>query len=237
MTKIDPQEPPCMIEAVGTTERIRRAYDLWSAIYAKVAGPLEHGPRLRALELAGIQPLDIVLEVAVGTGAILLEVLKRVDKRKIVYGTDLSPKMLHKARQLAHDEGHANLGLYRADARQLPFRGEAFDVIYSSYFLDLLELKDMPPVLDGFKRVLRPGGRLVLVNLSKEYADKISWIERFYLWLPAAWVPYLLGSCRPVFMQELVEAQGFIEVKREFIRGLTHSEIVTARKPSNSRHR
>src|SRR5438876_3220885 len=233
MAKIDREEPPRMIEAVGTAERIRRAYDLWSTIYAKVASPLERGPRLRALELAGVQPQDTVLEVAVGTGAIFLEILKRVDKRKTVYGIDLSSKMLHKTRQLIHDEGYDNVGLYQADARQLPFRPEAFDVIYSSYLLDLLELRDMPKVLHEFRSVLRPGGRLVLVNLSKEDADKISWMERFYLWLPAAWVPYLLGSCRPVFMQTLVKAQGFIEVRREFMRHLTHSEIVTARKPNS----
>jgi hypothetical protein len=57
-------------------------------------------------------------------------------------------------------------------------------------------------------------------------------MERLYLWLPGAWVPYLLGSCRPVFMEDLVKAQGFIEVKREFLRDLTHSEIVAARKPN-----
>lgn len=70
----DPLGSGHMIEAAGTTEQIRRAYDLWSYVYARVAGPLERGPRLRALELAAIQPMDRVLEVGVGSGAILLEI-------------------------------------------------------------------------------------------------------------------------------------------------------------------
>ena len=74
-------------------------------------------------------------------------------------------------------------------------------------------------------------GRVVLVNLSREDSEKLTWMERFYSWLPPAWVPYLLGSCRPVFMEPLVEAQGFVEIKREFMSQLTRSEIVTARKP------
>ena len=181
MSKTDPEEPPRMIEAMGTTEQIRRAYDLWSTIYAKVAGPLEQGPRLRALELACIQPQDTVLEVAIGPGAIFLEVLKRVDKRIVVYGIDLSSKMLLKTKRFIDAEGYDNASLCRADARLLPFRTEVFDVIYSSYLLDLLKLRDMPQVLGEFKRVLKPGGRLVAVNLSKQVDDRISWMERLYL--------------------------------------------------------
>jgi len=230
--KADPQEPPGMIEAVGTTDQIQRAYDLWSTVYARIAGPLERGPRLRALELASIQPADTVLEVGVGTGAIFLEILGRVKETKFVSGIDLSSKMLHKTRQLIQDRGCRNAGLYQADVRQLPFQSNTFDIVYSSYLLDLLELRDIPRALNEFARVLKPGGRLVLVNLSREDADRISWMERLYLWLPATWVPFLLGSCRPVFMETFLQSQGFIAVQREFIRHITHSEIVTARKPN-----
>jgi len=72
-----------VIEAAGTTQQIRRAYDLWSFVYGRVAGPLERGPRRRALELATILPGDRVLDVAVGTGAILLEILKRGENRAL----------------------------------------------------------------------------------------------------------------------------------------------------------
>lgn len=221
-----------MIEAAGTTEQIRRAYDLWSYIYATVAGPLERGPRMRGLELATIQPADRVLEAGVGTGAIFLEILQRGDGRNPVCGIDLSSAMLQRTMHFIRNTGYRNAGLYQADSRQLPFPDATFDVIYSSYLLDLLELKDMPRVLCEFKRVLRPGGRVVLVNLSREDSEKLTWMERFYSWLPPASVPYLLGSCRPVFMEPLLRAQGFVDVTREFMRQITHSEIVTARKPA-----
>jgi Methylase involved in ubiquinone/menaquinone biosynthesis len=229
--KADPQEPPRMIEAAGTTDEIRRAYDLWSTVYAKIAGPLEHGPRLRALELAGILPEDTILEVGVGAGAIFLEILRRVGQPNRITGIDLSLKMLHKTRQLTQDRGNCNVGLYQADARQLPFRSCKFNVIYSSYVLDLMQLRDIPQVLREFRRVLKSGGRLVLVNLSREQTDKISWMERLYSWLPRTWVPYLLGSCRPVFMEAFLRSEGFVEVQRELMHHLTRSEIVTAQKP------
>jgi ubiquinone/menaquinone biosynthesis C-methylase UbiE len=231
--KTGAQQIPSMIEAAGTTDRIRRAYDLWSFVYAKVAGPLEHGPRLRALELADVQPRDTVLEAGVGTGAIFLEILKRVDRARVVFGIDLSLKMLRKTQRLVRDQGYRNAALYQADVNQLPFQGRTFGVIYSSYLLDLLKLKDIPRALSEFRRVLKPGGRLVLVNLSRENTQRISWIERFYLMLPSAWVPYLLGSCRPIFTETFLRASGFIDVQREFVSHLTHSEIVRARKPNS----
>jgi phosphatidylethanolamine/phosphatidyl-N-methylethanolamine N-methyltransferase len=132
---------PCsgqMIEAAGTTEQIRRAYDLWSYIYARIAGPLERGPRLRALELATTQPVDRVLEVGVGTGAIFLEILKQGNARNRVCGIDLSAAMLQRTKHLISENGYRDAGLYQADARHLPFPDAVFDLIYSSYVLDLL---------------------------------------------------------------------------------------------------
>src|SRR5262245_43039187 len=106
-----------VIEAAGTTQQIRRAYDLWSYVYARIAGPLERGPRLRALELVTIRPGDQVLEVAVGTGAILLEILKRGDRLGTVYGADLSSRMLQRTKRLIEEAGYSNARLYQADTR------------------------------------------------------------------------------------------------------------------------
>ena len=220
-----------MIEAKAPTQRIRRAYDFFSLFYGALVAPLERKPRMLGLEKAGIQPQDKVLEVAVGPGATLAEILKRVDRTTVVYGVDLSLKMLEKARRRVSAAGYANLDLQEADARQLPFPDGTFDVLYNSYMLDLIPLGDLPVVLGEFRRVLKPGGRLVLVNMSKENEGVLTWYERFYQRLPARLVPYLLGGCRPALAEDLVNQAGFREVTRDYIRHIFSSEIVTARKP------
>jgi demethylmenaquinone methyltransferase/2-methoxy-6-polyprenyl-1,4-benzoquinol methylase len=173
-----------------------------------------------------------VLEVAVGPGATLTEILKKVDRTTVVYGVDLSPKMLEKARRRVSDAGYANLDLQEADARQLPFPDGTFDVLYNSYMLDLIPLGDLPVVLGEFRRVLKAGGRLILVSMSKENASARTWYERLYQRLPARLVPYLVGGCRPALAEDLVKQAGFSEVTRDYIRHILPSEIVTARKPA-----
>ena len=218
-----------IVESVSKTEAIRRAYDLWSYVYGGVAAPLEHGPRKLALELARIQPHETVLEVGTGPGQILLEILKRVDRTNSVYGVDLSSKMLVKARQYVHRAGYSTVSLDEADARQLPFVDHVFDVVYSSYVLDILSMRDIIITLAEFSRVLKARGRVILVNLSKRSATSHTWVEYLYRWFPAAWVPYVLGGCRPVLLEDYVRHAGFSDVQRKFIGGLMSSEIITAR--------
>jgi demethylmenaquinone methyltransferase / 2-methoxy-6-polyprenyl-1,4-benzoquinol methylase len=221
-----------MIEAKSSTDQVRRVYNLWSRFYGPLAEVFERKPKLMALERAAIQPQDKVLEVAIGPGKMLLEILKSIDGAKTVHGVDLSPKMIEQARRLVSAAGHSNFDLQVADARNLPFSSDIFDVVFNSYMLDLIPLKDMPLVLAEFQRVLKPGGRLVLVNLSKVDSDRSSWWERAYKILPSTLETYILGGCRPVLMQELVERLGFCDVHREFVRQLMPTEIVTAKKPS-----
>lgn len=221
-----------MIEAVASTDRIRQAYNILSLGYAAFLSPLEHKPRMLGLERAAIQPEDKVLEVAVGPGHSFVEILKRVDRANTVSGVDLSPKMLEKTRQRLESAGFTNAELREADARQLPFSDESFDVLYNSYMLDLIPLDDMPVVLSEFRRVLKPNGRLVLVNMSKRSAASRSWLERLYQWLPRVLVPYLMGGCRPVLMEQPVKDAGFVEVNREFLPHIIPSDVVTATKPS-----
>lgn len=221
-----------IVDSVCGSKEIRRAYDLWSHIYGKVAAPLERGPRKLALELASIQPEEKVLEVAVGPGQILLEILKRVNRTNLVYGVDLSWNMLEQSRRRAHRAGYSNVSLGEADTRQLPFADHAFDVVYSSYVLDILSVHDILSALKEFRRVLKGRGRVVLVNLSKRGLPNRTWVEFLYRWMPATWVPYVLGGCRPVILNDLVCDAGFSSVERKFIGGLMSSEIVTARASS-----
>ncbi len=196
-----------MIEAPVRAEAIQRTYNLWSRFYGSVVVPLERKPRRRGIELAAILPHDRVLEVAVGTGAALVEILKRVEPDNIVHGVDLSPRMLERAGRAAARAGFANIDLRQADARSLPFADASFDLVLNSYMLDLIPLADMPVVLAEFRRVLGDGGRLVLVNMSKNRPTTL--YEHLYRGTPTRLVPYVFGGCRPVLMADPVEAAGF----------------------------
>jgi demethylmenaquinone methyltransferase/2-methoxy-6-polyprenyl-1,4-benzoquinol methylase len=220
-----------MIETVPASAEIRRTYDLWSTFYGWFSLAVKRGIFRRAFERAAIRPGERVLEVAVGPGVGFREILKRVGRDDIVHGVDFSSQMLAKTEQRARRAGFANFRLQQADARRLPFADGAFDVVFNSYMFDLLPIPDMSQVLGEFHRVLKPGGRLVLVNLSKrDEGDLMLW-ERLYRSLSPRWAARILGGCRPVLTARLVQATGFVDVDREFIPHLMATELVSARKP------
>lgn len=204
------------------TEKIKKAYTFLSKIYSSV-NPLVKKVRARSIELASIQPDDRILEVAVGMGDSFLEFLKRVDSKNKVYGVDLTPAMLNKTRRLATEKGFSNFDLKETDGRRLPFPDETFDVLYNSYVLNYIPLTDFPVVFGEFKRVLKKGGRLVSVNLSKK-DDSLVFYERVYNLIPFAW------GGRPVLIEPYLKQAGFREVKREMLLHILPSEIVTALK-------
>lgn len=222
-----------MIEAQAPTEAIRRAYNLWSWFYGYVGVPLERKARMLGLDEVAVRSGEKVLEVAVGPGATFVEILRRVGPGGTVTGVDLSPRMLDQTRRRALRAGWRKVDVKEADARQLPFPDGAFDVLFNSYMLDLIPLGEMPVVLGEFLRVLKPGGRLALVNFSKRVAKRRTLWERFYEALPHRWVPYVAGGCRPVVMAGAVERAGFRDQEQQFVPGLIPSEVVIARKPTS----
>jgi demethylmenaquinone methyltransferase/2-methoxy-6-polyprenyl-1,4-benzoquinol methylase len=102
-------------------------------------------------------------------------------------------------------------------------------VVINNYMFDLLPENDFSAVLTEFRRVLRPGGRLVMVNMTKpEHWYNSVW-EMIYRMNPA-WV----GGCRGVFLGPYLESVGFVDIRREFISQRTFpSEVVYGSKPKS----
>ena len=202
-------------------EELIRKYNWIAPIYDIFALLMESKARRKALEMMNLQNGEKVLEVAIGTGLNLMEIVKR-NPNGWVEGVDISPKMLEKARQRLLKLGSRNFKLHLCDCRNLPFENNSFDIVISQYLLDILPVEDFIPVLQEFKRVLRNGGRLILVNMTKgeRRINKI-YEEIYKLKLP------LIAGCRGVISKPFLQRVGFQVIRREFVSQIGFpSEIV-----------
>ncbi len=194
--------------------RIAPSYDLWARL-------TESKARDRCLELAAIQNGEDVLEVAVGTGLAFERILAANPSGRNE-GIDLTEAMLVRAQAKAAKSGTSNYRLRVGDAYDLDFPDDSFDVVINNYMFDLLPQQDFLTVLEEFKRVLRPGGRLAMVNMAKGERWYNGIWERIYRISPA-----LLGGCRSVSLLPQLEACGFGQIRREYMSQMTFpSEIV-----------
>jgi ubiquinone/menaquinone biosynthesis C-methylase UbiE len=200
-----------ILEARYTHKEIVRKYNWIAPIYDLFGILMESKARQRALEMAAIRDGENVLEVAFGTGLNFVEILKR-NPGGWVNGIDVSMKMLERARKRISKTGKKNYALYLCDCRHLPFEDGTFDVLMNQYLLDILPVEDFIPILLEFKRVLKAGGRIVLVNMTKGER----WINQIYEEIYKL-KPPLLAGCRGVMAWPFLEEIGFREFQREFV--------------------
>jgi ubiquinone/menaquinone biosynthesis C-methylase UbiE len=141
-------------------------------------------------------------------------------------GVEIARGMLERTRKRLGAAGLNRVELHQGDALHLPFEDDTFDVVVNSYMLDLLPRDQIPRALAEFKRVLRPGGRLVLSNMTKGRRRR----ERIWDWLYARGL-VLTANCRGVLAAPVLRELGFTDVSREYIaQMLFPTEIITARK-------
>ncbi len=187
-------------------EGARRTYDRLARWYDLITLGQEDAPREAALALLGLQPGERVLEVGFGTGRALAPIARAVGGQGLACGVDLSLAMARVARRRMRAGGTlAQVHLACGDALRLPFATGAFDSLFLSFSLELLELNEMPLALAECRRVLRRDGRLGLVCLSSEAGRPA--INRLYLRAHARWPQSL--DCRPIRPQEILARAGF----------------------------
>ncbi len=217
-----------ILKARFTRDEIIRKYNRIASIYDLFGILMESKARQRALDLASIQNGERVLEVALGTGLNFVEILKR-NSCGWVEGIDISEKMLEKARKRISKTGKENYTLYLGDCRNLPFEDGTFDVLMNQYMFDILPVEDFKPILLEFKRVLKDGSRIVLVNMTK--GEK--WVNQIYEGIYKLRPP-LLAGCRGVLVKPFLEKIGFQEIEREFVSQLGFpSEVLRGIKRTN----
>jgi phosphatidylethanolamine/phosphatidyl-N-methylethanolamine N-methyltransferase len=152
---------------------IVEAYRRWAGVYDTVFGGVSSKGRLRAVSLINRLPGTDVLEVGVGTG-LALPHYKR-DKR--VTGIDLSAEMLRKARERTRQDGLATVqALHEMDAEATSFADKSFDIAVGMFVASVVP--NPRRLLAEMRRLVRPGGDILLVNHFAADRGPRWWLER-----------------------------------------------------------
>ncbi len=199
-------DQPEILRVFQSKAETKAFYDKISHVYDLLAEHSEGPVRRAGLEKLDARPGEKVLEIGFGTGHCLVSLAQSVGPTGKVYGLDLSERMLDVARDNLHKAGLADrVELTCGDAVQLPYPPDSLDAIFMSFTLELFDTPEIPKVLAECQRVLRPGGRIVVVGVSKEGEGGV--ILHVYEWSHRHF-PNLV-DCRPIFVRQSLEAAGF----------------------------
>ena len=189
-----------------TKEQARRAYDRMSRIYDYISGPFERKYAFKALELLGIKEGETILEIGFGTGHCLRRIASSVGETGKAYGIDISPGMLEVTRsRLEKAQLIDRVELNCGDASSLHYDNNAMDGIFMAFTLELFDTPEIPIVLDEVNRILKAGGRISVVAMSKKSDE--SFMLHLYEWVHNSWPEYV--DCRPIFLEESIKEAGF----------------------------
>ncbi len=203
------------------TERVKRIWEKGASRYDRRIGLMERVFFGDGREWACSQASGEVLEVAVGTGRNLPFYPQGIR----LTGIELSPAMLRIARTRAGELGMRGLDLREGDAHKLPFADGSFDTVLCT--LGLCNIPDDRRAVSEMARVLRPGGRLLLLDHVRAASRPVRAIQRVLEMVTIRFEgDHLLR--RPL---EHVVAEGFeIERQERYKAGIV--ERISARKPA-----
>jgi ubiquinone/menaquinone biosynthesis C-methylase UbiE len=194
---------------------ISKVYDLWGAA-------TEGRARKEGLQLANILDGESILDVASGTGLILSEIVRQ-NPIGFSAGIDISEGMLKKARSKINPTSE-NVEIKIGSAFDIPYEDNIFDLVLNGYMFDLMPLAEMPRIIAEFRRVLKPDGRAVIINMT---IGETPW-SQIYEWVYKK-SPALMGGCRGVRLTQLLNNNGFTVVTRKYIQQfLFPSEVILA---------
>ena len=218
--------PPASEPSSGTLEetqvramfdRIAGVYDLMNAV---MTAGMHQRWRERAVDLAGVRPGASALDVATGTGDLAVALKRRVGPDGEVVASDFSERMLELARRKA-----ADVRFEWGNALELPYPDAAFDAATVGF--GARNFADLGRGIAEMARVVRPGGHVVVLEITTPTQSPLSWF--FRLWFdrmvpllgrlagdPDAY-SYLPGSVRrfpgaPALAAELVRG-GLVDVR------------------------
>jgi demethylmenaquinone methyltransferase / 2-methoxy-6-polyprenyl-1,4-benzoquinol methylase len=205
----------------GMFDRIAGVYDVMNS--AMTAG-LHHQWRERAVDRAEVGHGSDALDVCCGTGDLALELRRRIGPDGRVVGCDFSEPMLELARRKSGDQGLA-VEFGWADALELPYGDASFDAVTIGF--GARNLADLDRGIAEMARVLRPGGRLVILEITRPQREPLAsfyslWFDRLvpvlgslagdedaYSYLPES----VRSFPEPDALAAKLDVAGFVEIR------------------------
>lgn len=152
---------------------ILEAYRRWAGIYDAAFGGISSKGRLRAVSLVNRLAGIDVLEVGVGTGL----ALPHYNRDKRITGIDLSKEMLRKARERTREESLSHVqSLHEMDAEATSFPDASFDIAVGMFVASVVP--NPRRLLTELRRLVRPGGDILLINHFAAARGPRWWVER-----------------------------------------------------------
>jgi len=168
------------VPAADKADRVRAVFDSVAPNYDLMNDLMSLGIhrlwKRFALGRTGLRPGDVALDVAGGSGDLSAGMARQVGATGLVCHTDINREMLETGRRRLVDEGlFANVSTLQANAERLPFADESFHCVMIGF--GLRNCTDKPAALREMARVLRPGGRLLVLEFSR---PAIGFIQPLY---------------------------------------------------------
>jgi len=139
------------------------------------------------LSQTGLRPGQAALDVAGGTGDLAAGMARQVGERGLVVLSDINASMLEVGRDRLLDRGlMRNVRFSIANAECLPFEDDSFDCVTIAF--GLRNVTDKPAALASMRRVLRPGGRLLVLEFSKPVVPGLKPIYDVYSFSVLPWL-------------------------------------------------
>jgi demethylmenaquinone methyltransferase/2-methoxy-6-polyprenyl-1,4-benzoquinol methylase len=150
--------------------------------------------RRTVVRLCALPPGGRLLDVATGTGEIAYEAL-RADPTARIVGLDLTPEMMELGRRKQHGQ---SFPFTEGDGLALPFGDDTFDAIASGFMMR--NVVDIKLAFAEQMRVVRPGGRVVCLEITLPRTPVLGWLLEIYFFRVVPFVGWLISGHREAYM-------------------------------------
>lgn len=170
-------------------DRIAHRYDLLNHILSACSDILWRRSAVRVLNASAG---DLLLDLATGTGDLALEAVKKQQPPRSIIGIDVAEKMMRIGQEKIASHTECSVRFVGGSAEDLPFRSAVFDGAMVAF--GVRNFADINKALQGIRYVLKPGGRLVVLELSYPRYPIIRHLYHFYTTYVMTWIGSMISG-------------------------------------------